>query len=846
MHLYKWEGVKMEILQTKYSKTKIVDNSLYENPQSTQEIFPIKSIDESGVFELAGGKYSKMFRLTDVNYAGVTEEEQQEIILNFSKVLNSIGCRFSYTVAKEHIDDTALSNHIYYKKKNDGLNELREDFNNIIHQKLSDTKKGLYQTIYLTLTLESKTLKDAKLRFSTLEGTLRTVLISIGANGMAGSRLIPVGINERIQTLYKFTHLNDDSHYKFDFYNEMILGRSFRDIVAPSSADFYNDYFVLNKDTYGAVFYISKYPGSLEHDLLSRLADINCTNYISINNELLDYTALINEVKRKNAKVNIKIESEKNKNRRNNDFLSDASDVMLRRQEKLSNFYDKIESEDDRYFNTTIMIMLLTHSKKELDAVCDEIKNISGEKSFEYEPCFSKQREGINSAFMFGVQEYKCVCNFSASCLAMFMPFKTQEINEENGIYLGVNQLSQNPIMANRKNLDNKAGVILGMTRSGKSVFAKCEIISTYLNNKSDQFLIIDPQNEYGPLTEALGGTKIAFDSTKDVFVNPMDVDFENIEYATLQNIISEKVDFILTLLSSSMGRNLNSEEMGVVDDAVTKVYTENYALRKKLNGEEDIDDDYDVPDYMKKSGDILPIKSDFTNEEQIKNYSPVLQDVYQELIDQDKPVSKNLAASMHVFVNGSLNLFNHRTNIDLNKRFLSFDISGIKENLRNTAMLVMLEIVRSKIKSNHMYNMYTHLYIDEFHELLGIDTVAEFVIKLWKEVGKMQGIVTGITQNMTDLLTKSSNATQLEAILGNTSYFVLLNQSTFDREKLSEFLPSISSAMFNYVEGADAGTGLLVFNGICIPFDMRISNKKSKIFQISNTSGENAHIGAI
>ena len=194
----------------------------------------------------------------------------------------------------------------------------------------------------------------------------------------------------------------------------------------------------------------------------------------------------------------------------------------------------------------------------------------------------------------------------------------------------------------------------------------------------------------------------------------------------------------------------------------------------------------------------------------------------------------------MQIFVNGSLNLFNHRTNIDLNKKFLVFDLSSIKENLRVTSMLVMLEIIRDKTKVNFKNGFWTHLYIDEFHELLGIDSVAKFIIKLWKEIRKNHGVLTGITQNMTDLLNNSAQSENIAAILSNTEYFALLNQSTIDRDILMRFLPQISPAMFNYVEGAASGTGLLKMGSITVPFDFRM-NKESRIYQIVNTDGVNS-----
>ncbi|MCF0129852.1 MAG: hypothetical protein HUJ70_14810, partial [Pseudobutyrivibrio sp.] len=300
--------------------------------------------------------------------------------------------------------------------------------------------------------------------------------------------------------------------------------------------------------------------------------------------------------------------------------------------------------------------------------------------------------------------------------------------------------------------------------------------------------------------------------------------------------IVSEKADFILTLLSSCLKRDILPEEQGIIDKVVEHVYSENYALRRRLNGLSETACDFEIPSYMKTDYLGLLEATKLSNEEQIKAYSPTLQDVYQGLKDYGNETGIHLAAGLEIFVNGSLNLFNHRTNVDLSNRFIVFDLSELKDNLRVTSMLIMMETVRSVIKKNSAKGRWTHLYIDEFHELLGIEQVAGFVLKLWKEIRKMRGILNGITQNMSDLL-NNENGDKLQAILSNTECFALLSQFTLDKEKLMHYLPDISPAMFNFVDNADSGTGLIRMGPITVPFDMRMS-KDSEIYKIVNTDG--------
>lgn len=831
----------MALTLSKYGKTKQYDEPLFTEPNSTEELFPVKSIDESGIFELNNNKWSKCFILSDINFAGVTDSEQKIIIINFSKVLNSMPCRYSYTIANEYVDEVAFNKRILYKSSNDDMEELCDAFNEVINASVTDAKQGLYQTIYLTLTVEAKYLREAKSLFSSIETSLSSALIQIGINGMAGSVLETIGINQRMQIWYNLTHSGIHTKYKFSYDECIKRHKDWINIVAPESMVFYNDYFIMNGNRYGRVMYISKHAQSLESDTIAELSRTNSTMYISVNNEIVDLAGYKQEVNRKFASVGMKIESEKQRNRNNNDFLSDASDKLLTEKDSLIKLSREVETGDDHFFNTTILIMFLAKTMEELQDITDSIVSLGAIKSFEVKECFDRQRTALNSAFMFGVQEFKRVCNFSAPCLAMYMPFKTQELNDKDGSYYGINKLSQNPILADRKNLQSYHGMILGKTRSGKSVFAKCEILSNRCLHPEDQILIIDPQNEYRNVAYAPGvnGSIISFDSQKEIYVNPLDVNFDGVDYATLQEIIAEKTDFIFTLLSSCMRRDLDAAEQGILDKVIEQVYSENYALRKKLNGETEEITEFSVPAYMQQNKSSLPIATEMSAEEQERIYSPTLQDIYQKLKDMDDDsLAQKLAAHMQIFVNGSLNLFNHKTNIDLNRKFLVFDISGIKANLRVTCMLVMLEIVKNKIKWNFIRGNWTNLYIDEFHELLGVPAVADYVIKLWKEVGKLKGSMTGITQNMTDLINNSPDSTRIAAILSNTEYFSMLNQSTIDRRLLADFLPSISPAMFNFVEGAAAGTGLLKMGPITVPFDMRMK-KSCKLYSYVNTDGD-------
>ncbi|MCR5196587.1 MAG: DUF87 domain-containing protein [Pseudobutyrivibrio sp.] len=824
----------MPRLLTEYAKTKVTDTPLYENFDSVQQVFSIVSIDESGIFELPNSLFSKQYKLSDINFLGMTLEEQTDVIRWFAKVLETVPCRFSYCVANEYVDEEEFQKQILYPLENDKLDKLRKAYNSIIAEKLTDAKQGLYQTIYFTLTCKAENIREARSNFTSMETGIRMAFLDQTADGTTGSTLTPLDVNERMQLLYNFTHIGINTNFRFDYEEEIQNRRDWVNTIAPGSIMFENEQFRLNGKV-GKVLFINEYPKILEADIVSKLSQLNCTSYISVNNELISRDALKKELARKHMKVGMKIENEKTRNRNKLDFLSDASSKLLGMQEKIEFLQKEIAEEDQHFFNTTITFLFVAENEEELSKIENKIMTLGGVKSIQFKPCFARQKEGINTSLGLGIQEFKHVCNLSSLAVSMFMPFKTQELCDIGGVYYGINQLSSNAIFADKKKLKNRNSLILGQSGSGKSVAAKLETICSYTVYPDDQFLMIDPNADYYEIAGIVGGTVISFDPQKQLFVNPLDVDFTGVDYADLEGVIYDKSDFIQTLISSYIKRDLNEDELPVLNKAIERVYKDNYSVRRRLNGTGMDTLEFEVPKHMRsdmfEGGDTY---TELTPEEQVRQYSPTLQDIYQYLVDMNDPHANHVARMMDTFVNGSLSLFNHRTNVNLNSRFISFDLSHTQENIRVSAMVVMMEMVRSRIRNNGRNGKWTHVYIDEFHELLGIECVAKFVLKLWKEVRKMSGLMTGITQNMSDLM-KSKDDVNLAQIFSNTESFFLLSQSTQDMELLMKYLPSVSRALFSYLDNAPSGTGILKMGPITVPFDMVI-DRDSEIYKLVNT----------
>ena len=442
----------MQMPKSKYEQTKQNDEPRVKEVLSVQDVCSVVSIDESGIFELPDKRFSKLYTLSDINFAGVTDEEQKSIIINFSKVLKAIPCRFSYAVANEYVDERQFHEKLLYRYHKNKYDELTRNYNRIIADKVKDAKQGLYQTIYLTLTITAEDMTDAKSTFRSMESAIRSAFVGIGVNGIQGSVMKSVGIDERMQLLFNLTHAGLSSRYKFSFEDEIAARHDWLNILSPASLCFENEKFTMNGQV-GKVFFVEEYPKSLESDIIAALTKINCTNYVAVNSELLDISGFKQEIARKYMAVGMKIENEKQRNRNNNDYLADASAKLLNEKEKLDEFSKQLDTDDDHYFNTTMLVLVLAKDDAELARIEEKLMNAASLKSIKLKSCFGKQKEGLNSVLPLGIQEFKRVTNLSSSCLAMLMPFKTQELNDEEGVYYGINQLSQNVIKANKKSL---------------------------------------------------------------------------------------------------------------------------------------------------------------------------------------------------------------------------------------------------------------------------------------------------------------------------------------------------------------------------------------------------------
>ena len=775
----------MKVFADGFRELKKASEPLYKTPKSIQETIEIKKIAENGIFEVARNRFSKCYRFQDINYTTASDAEQMSIFERYCKLLNSLDVNFKITVNNRNKDMDKVKEQVFIKEREDDLHAIGAVYNEIVERKIQEGRQGIEQERYLTITIERKNFEEAKVQFSTIEATITKAFRELGAE------LMPLSGNERIKVLYDFYHLGEEENFDFDIAEAKKVGADFRNDLCNKVLQFYPDFFKDERKFCRALF-IKKYPSSLSDRFFNEIVSLPVHSISSIDVVPVPKDMTVKILQQKYLGIESDIIKQQRVRNRNNDFASEISYNKRIEKKEIEGILDDVHENDQCLFYVAVTMILMADTKEELDSLTETMERIGKQHSVTIEEHYLKQREALNTALPIGIRQVETMRTMLTQSLAVLMPFNVQELNHGNGGYYGINQVSKNVNIADRKMLINGNGFVFGVPGSGKSFFCKMEMGSVFLRTM-DEIIVIDPTNEYFDIAKTYGGAVVNMSSYTDNYVNPLSMDVELLDVNDSRGMIREKGEFMLGLCEQCMGESLNARQKSIIDRCVRKLYL----------------------DIAKSKEKRVPVMSDF----------------YKLLEEQMEEEAAELALSLELFVNGSLNIFNHQTNVDVDNRFMVYGIRDLGTELSPITMLVMLESIQNRILRNSKRGIATWLYVDELHVLLSSDYSAKYLQQLWKKVRKMGGLCTGITQNIQDLLHNYIATT----MLANSEFIAILRQSKMDSTEMAEKL-GISKAQLRFASNAPSGMGLLKCGNVVIPFDNTV-DKKSRIYELYNTN---------
>ena len=759
-------------------------------PHTAQQSIPYLKMFKDGICHVTRNTYSKTIQFYDINYQLALNEDKATIFENYCSFLNyfdpSISVQLSFI--NQQVDIREFESNIDIPDQDDDFNEIRDEYRNMLRDQLSKGNNGLVKSKYITFTIEADSLKVARPRLERIEADILNNFKILGAKARS------LNGHERLEIMYRT--FNQDQMEPFLFKYNMLAetGMNTKDFIAPTSFNFGKTQTFLMGNTIGSVSYLQILASEMSDELLKRFLDVEDSITVNIYIQSIEQSAAIKLIKSKITEIDKrKIEEQKKAVRSGYDMDILPSDLLIYAEEA-KKFLEDLQTRNERMFIVTVLIMNTSDKRQQLNNNIIQAKGIAQMYNCSMRPLDYQQEAGLMSSIPLGINKIPINRGLTTSATAIFIPFTTQELFQQGeALYYGLNALSNNMIMVDRKLLKNPNGLILGTPGSGKSFSAKREIMNCFLITKDD-IIICDPEAEYYPLVQALHGQVIKISPVSDQYINPMDLNFN---YSDDDNPLSLKSDFILSLCELIVGGKTGLEpvEKTIIDRCVRMVY------QPYLNDP--------VPEKM-----------------------PILQDLYNLLREQDEPEAQRLATALEIYVTGSLNVFNHRTNVDINNRIVCFDIKELGKQLKKIGMLIVQDQVWNRVTINRSEHKYTRYYIDEFHLLLKEEQTAAYSVEIWKRFRKWGGIPTAITQNIKDLLASR----EIENIFENSDFIYMLNQAAGDREILAKQL-NISKTQLGYVENSNEGEGLLFYGNVIIPFVDKFP--KNKLYQIMTTKPE-------
>ena len=774
----KQEKIKVPSYLTKKEQHQI--QSIIENarnddgvPRTAQQSIPFQRMFPDGICRVKDNYYTKTIQFQDINYQLAQQEDQSAIFEEWCSFLNFFdsSIHFELSFMNMATDVESFEKSIRIPFKNDGFNAVRNEYSQMLKTQLSQGNNGLTKTKYLTFGIEAKSMKEAKPRLEHIQINLFNNFRRLGV------AVKVLNGKERLQLMHSMFHMYEMDKFRFEWKWISETGLSVKDFIAPTAFSFSGSRVFQVGESFGAMSYLMISASDLSDQMLKDFLEMDSSQIITMHIQSVDQTFAIKQVKHTITELDrSKIEEQKKAVRSGYDMDIIPSDLATYGKDAKA-LLKELQSQNERMFLLTMLIMNTGKTKQELENSVFQASSIAQKHNCNLRRLDYQQENALMSSLPLALNLIDIKRGMTTSSTAIFVPFTTQELfqNDKEALYYGLNALSNNLIMVDRKKLKNPNGLILGTPGSGKSFSAKREITNAFLVT-DDDIIICDPESEYTALVKKLKGQVIKISPSSNHFINPMDI---NSNYSEEDNPIALKADFILSLCELVVGGKdgLQPIEKTVIDRCVHQIY-QNYFKKP-------------VPENM-----------------------PLLEDLYHALLKQEEKEAHHVATALEIYVKGSLNLFNHRTNVDITNRLVCYDIKELGKQLKKIGMLVVQDQVWGRVTINRNAGKTTRYYMDEFHLLLKEEQTASYSVEIWKRFRKWGGIPTGITQNIKDLL----SSREVENIFENSDFIYMLNQAAGDRQILAKQL-NISTHQLSYVTQSGEGEGLLFYGNVILPF---------------------------
>ena len=755
---------------------------------SAQDTISYKEMRPDGICIVRDNYFTKTIQFYDINYQLARNEDKNIIFENYCDFLNyfdkSISVQLSFLNQTMDISDFEKS--IAIKPQNDDFDGIRAEYTEMLKNQLARGNNGIVRKKYITFGIEADNIQNAKQRLERIETDI------INNFKILGVRAFSLNGMERLELLHSCFNGGEN---KLNFSWNLIYktGLTTKDFIAPTSFNFSDGRCFRMGGTIGAVSFLHILAPELTDEMLKNFLEIQTALSVNIHIKSIDQSEAIKMIKRKITDLDkMKIEEQKKAVRAGYDMDIIPSDINTFGIDA-KKLLEDLQGRNERMFLVTVLIMNTAKTKKALNSSVFEVQSIAQQRNCPLRRLDYQQEDGLMASVPIGINNIGIQRALTTSSTAIFVPFTTQELFSDSpeALYCGLNALSNNMIMVDRKMLKNPNGLILGTPGSGKSFSAKREMTNAFLVTNDDIY-VCDPEAEYNPLIHALKGQVVKLSPTSKDYLNPLDI---NINYSDEENPLALKSDFVLSFCELIIGGRdgLEPIEKTVIDRSVTRIYQKYFENPQ--------------PENM-----------------------PILEDLYEEIKKQPEQEAGRIASALELYVKGSLNVFNHHTNVDISNRIVCFDIKELGKQLKKLGMLVVQDQIWNRVTINRNEHKSTRYYCDEFHLLLKDEQTAAYSVEIWKRFRKWGGIPTGITQNVKDLLSSA----EIENIFENSDYIYMLNQAQGDREILAKKL-GISPQQLSYVTQSGAGEGLLFYGNTIIPFIDRFP-KDTKLYSLMTT----------